>query len=252
MNLIYKIPSFSYMLDTILAFHDGEQSDFFAEGLFRFYPQFDREKMAQMTMEEKREYLADTLFEIYRENGPVFGQKREAYQRHWDASRAVVEDAFSEVFAVDLQGSFNDMTGFISLNPVCPRYLETNAFDMFYLNSERGAMGLALHEMTHFIWFKLWNRLFHDDPAEYETPHLKWVLSEIVVDAVLKEPRLCALNPYRDECVYEYFYRCEIEGRPLLAVMAELFRARTSIEEFMRESWAFVQRHEKEIRAVMW
>ena len=42
MDLTYQIPSFSYMLDTILPFQSGEQSAFFADVLFRFYPQFDR------------------------------------------------------------------------------------------------------------------------------------------------------------------------------------------------------------------
>ena len=59
MNLIYKIPSFSYMRDAILAVQSEEQSDFFTESLFRFYPQFEQEKMKRMTPDEKREYLTE-------------------------------------------------------------------------------------------------------------------------------------------------------------------------------------------------
>ncbi len=250
MDLTYQIPSFSYMLDTILPFQSGEQSAFFADGLFRFYPQFDRERMASLPAEGKRAYLAEGLEKYYAENTALFEQKRAAWQRHWDASRAVAEEAFSERFAMDLQGEFQDMTGNLSLNPVCPRYLDTHAFDIFYLNSERGALGMALHEITHFVWFQKWNRLFGDDPEEYEAPHLKWVLSEIVVDAVLQEPRLRALNPYRDETVYAYFYHCKAGGRPLLSTMAEWF-AENPIETFMEKSYAFVKEHEAEIRAVM-
>lgn len=33
MNLIYKIPSFSYMLDAVLAVQSEGQSDFFTESL---------------------------------------------------------------------------------------------------------------------------------------------------------------------------------------------------------------------------
>ena len=248
MNLIYKIPSFSYMRDAILAVQSEEQSDFFTECLFRFYPQFEQEKMKRMTPDEKREYLTAILKGIYQENEPLFMQKQEAYQRHWDASRIVVEEAFSEIFAMDLRDEFNDMTGYLSLNPVCPRYLDTHAFDLFYLNSERGAMGLALHEITHFVWFKRWNLLFHDDPAEYEAPHVKWLLSEIVVDAILQETRLNALNPYRDENVYAYFYHCNIGGKPLLSTMLELFAAHP-IESFMQESFALVKQYETEIRS---
>jgi hypothetical protein len=40
-----------------------------------------------------------------------------------------------------------------------------HSFDIFYLNSEEGAIGEAIHEMIHFVWFYVWNKTFGDSYA---------------------------------------------------------------------------------------
>ena len=61
------------------------------------------------------------------------------------------------------------------MNPICPRFLKERFFDVFYKNSEYGALGMSIHEMIHYVWFYVWNRLFNDSYDEYETPSLKWI-----------------------------------------------------------------------------
>lgn len=136
-----------------------------------------------------------------------------------------------------------------------PRFLEAHAFEVFYLNSERGALGMALHEMTHFLWFHVWQKVFRDSPREYERPHLKWVLSEMVVEPILSDPSLVALNPYypreRGGCVYPYFYDMIISGECILNTLHAMYRRRSDIQGFMRESYAYCRLHEAEIREHM-
>lgn len=79
------------------------------------------------------------------------------------------------------------------------------------MNSDKGAIGSAIHEIIHFVWFYVWNQTFADSYEEYETPSLKWILSEMIVESVMyqKQP----------------------------------------IREFMKNSYAYCEEHEKEIRA---
>ena len=139
----------------------------------------------------------------------------------------------------------------ITLTPVSPRYLKEHSFDVFYLNSERGALGIALHEMVHFVWFAVWNALFKDSYEEYENPSLKWILSELVVEAVMSDERLSSINPYypREQggCIYPYFFTMEVEGVPITDTVREMYRTK-EISEFMEESYTFCQKHEAEIR----
>lgn len=82
-----------------------------------------------------------------------------------------------------------------SLNPIEPRFLKEHCYDTFYLNSAKGAIGDGIHEIIHFIWFYVWNQLFGDNYDEYERPSLKWILSEMVVESVMRDERLSSINP---------------------------------------------------------
>ncbi|MDU6976081.1 MAG: hypothetical protein E6370_17585, partial [Clostridiales bacterium] len=136
-----------------------------------------------------------------------------------------------------------------TFNPVCPRYLENNTFDVFYLNSEKGALGLSIHEIIHFVWFHVWNNYFHDSYDEYELPHLKWILSEMVVEPIMRDERLRAINPYFDGggCVYPYFYTLKIENRPILDILYEMYQS-MSMVEFMKKSYELCLEYEALIR----
>ena len=137
------------------------------------------------------------------------------------------------------------------VNPVSPRYLKEHSFDVFYLNSERGALGNALHEIVHFVWFAVWNDLFQDSYEEYENPSLKWILSELVVEAVMSDERLKIVNPYypreRGGCIYSYFFTMVINGVPITDTIREMYRT-MEISKFMEESYAYCQKYEAEIR----
>lgn len=251
MNLTFKNQGYDYMLEAILEFQGEEQGEFFRESLYMFYPSFDKDKMNSLTTEERKEYIDSELRQIYDDNEVLLEDKIKAYQAHWDNNQGVIEKTFEEIFDMKLKSEFNFMEGKISLNPVSPRYIETSTFDVFYLNSERGALGLSLHEITHFLWFKKWQDIFKDNPEEYGAPHLKWIFSEMVVESILSDERLKVLNPYTGHNVYEYFYKLELCGQPVLDILDKLYRE-NSIDEFMKKGFEFCKDNEALIRSVMY
>ena len=129
--------------------------------------------------------------------------------------------------------------------------MKERCYDTFYLNSERGAIGGGIHEIIHFVWFYVWNRLFGDSYDEYERPSLKWILSEMVVESVMKDERLSSINPYfpreNGGCIYPYFFDLVVAGKPLLDTLETMYRSQ-SIEDFMKNSYAYCWKHEAEIR----
>jgi len=79
-----------------------------------------------------------------------------------------------------------------------------------YFNSERGAIGVVLHEIIHIVWFYVWNKIYGDSFDEYERPSLKWILSEMVVETIKSDERLSSINPYYPRenggCIYPCFF----------------------------------------------
>lgn len=253
MQVTYQNPDFAYSLNSILLFQTGDETPYWSEALPRFYPQVARERLHAGTAAEKRNYLTETLSKVYEELRPELDKKMCDYQAHWERYREQIEDAFSEAFEVDTRTLFNDLTANITLNPIGPRFLTERRFDVFYKNSERGALGISLHELTHFLWFYVWHEYFGDSYEEYETPSLKWILSEMVVESVMRDERLSTINPYfpRESgggCVYSYFLDMVVDGEPALDALDRLYRA-NGITGFMETAYTWCQTHERVIRA---
>jgi len=226
MNITYKNPGYEYSIESIMLFQTDEQTPFWSDSVLYFYPQIDKTELEKRNFEEKKEYIYKVLEEVYGNIEDELESKIIRYNEHFQNYRSQIEDALSEAFELDSGLLFNDLTGNITMNPVCPRFLQEKYFDIFYLNSERGALGLSIHEVIHYFWFYVWNKHFGDSYEEYETPSLKWILSEMVVEAIMSDDRLSLINPYfpREDggCVYPYFFDMIINGKPVLDKISEL------------------------------
>ena len=253
MHIIYINPGFDYSLDSILLFQTGSETPYWSDALYYFYPQLNQQALAVLPPEEKKQYLRNTLYQVYQDLQPEWEHKLQAYNAHWQAHRSQVEAALSEAFETDASLLFNDLKGCIPLTPVCPRVLQERRVAMFHLNSERGALGIIIHEMIHFLWFHVWHEHFGDSYDEYETPSLKWLLSEMVVESIMRDERLSSINPYfpreNGGCVYRYFMDMIIGDKPILDTLDDMYRARHNIQGFMKGSYAYCQQHEAVIRA---
>lgn len=251
MNITFVNPGVDYMLQRIISFQMEDESSFWSEPLYHFYPQLDKAYAASLPFSERKAYIERTLRDVYVELEDSIQEKVTLYAGHWADCKGQIMAALSDAFGVDCASLFNDLRCNVSMNPIEPRFLKERYFDIFYLNSERGAIGECLHEIVHFVWFYVWNRLFADSYDEYERPSLKWILSEMVVESVMRDERLSSINPYfpREQggCVYPYFFDMKAGGALILDTLDEMYRGQT-IEEFMKNSYAYCQKHEAEIR----
>lgn len=208
--------------------------------------------LVNKTYAEKKEYLLETLKDTYKNLEKELEDKVILYNKQWQKYKEQIEDAMSEAFGIDTRAIFNDITANITLNPVGPRFLKKHCFDVFYKNSERGAIGISIHEMIHFIWFYVWNREFKDSYEEYETPSLKWILSEMVVESIMRDERLSSVNPYfpreNGGCVYPYFQNMIIEDNYILDTLEQIYKT-YNMPDFMKKSYEYCRQHEDAIRA---
>lgn len=252
MELKFCYPGVGYSVESILEFTKEGQTGFWSEPVFSFFPQIDREGFLSGTTEDRRRYLTGFFAEYAAQMKEELAEKIEVYNRQWQENRASVIAALEEAFDTDLTDELSDLCARITFNPISPRYLEDHAFDVFYRNGPKGALGSSLHEIIHFVWFLVWQRHFHDDPREYETPHLKWIFSEMAVEPVMRDERLASLNPYyvSKSCVYPYFYTLEIQGEKLLDHLYDMYRS-MPIDRFMKWGYDYCLEHESQIREHM-
>lgn len=250
MKLQFQQGGSAYSAAGILEFTKSGQTDFWREPFFRFYPDVDRDRYNAMTDSQRLDFLQTYFAAFAAENRALLEEKHAACQTCWDTYEPQIVSALEDVFQLDLKPLFNDLVCRTTFNPISPRFLNEHTFDHFYLESERGALGTAIHEIIHFVWFHVWQDLFHDDVREYETPHLKWILSEMVVEPIMRDGRLGPINPYYTHraCVYPYFYTMALDGTPVLDTLYDMLRS-MPIRQFMAWSYEYCTAHEPEIRA---
>lgn len=252
MELKVVNPGFEYMLNSIMGFQTEDTTTFWSEPLYHFYPQLDREYASTLSVSAKKEYFEKTLKNIYEEQEKCISEKIAVYSEHWEKCKPQIIGALSDAFKIDCGKIFDDMECRISLNPILPRYLDEHAFDMFYLCSEKGFIGLAIHEIIHFVWFYVWHGIFEDSYEEYESPSLKWILSEMVVESIMRDTRLSSINPYFERnqggCIYPYFFDMKVDEKYILDVLDEMYH-KQNITDFMKSSYKYCLEHEKEIRS---
>ena len=252
MKVTYKNPGSMHSINSILLFQTDAQTPYWSDAVFYFYPQLSKEEYLKCDPCFRAKYITDRLACVYDEILPELERKVIEYNAHFQKYEGQINDALSDAFKLDTRILFNDLTGYVCMNPICPRFLKEHFFDVFYKNSEKGALGMSIHEMIHFIWFHVWNGLFKDSYEEYETPSLKWILSEMVVESIMADKRLSTINPYfpREQggCVYSYFLDMVVDGRPILDTVNDLYKT-NSITDFMQASFEYCQKHEREIRS---
>lgn len=251
MEVTFMNPGVDYMIQRIMDFQSEDESMFWSEPLYHFYPQLDKAYATGLSFLERRNYIEQILRTAYIKLEDTINEKVYLYSLHWANCKGQIAAALSDAFGVDCSDLFNDLRCNVSMNPIQPRFLRERYFDIFYLNSERGAIGGSIHEIVHFVWFYVWNRLFRDSYDEYERPSLKWILSEMVVESVMRDERLSSINPYfpREQggCIYPYFFDMEVDGKLILDTLDAMYESQ-SIEDFMRISYVYCQEHETEIR----
>lgn len=195
--------------------------------------------------------IINDVFEIYNNHKTEIKDKIASYQETWYNHEDMINNKFSSIFQFDTRSLFNDLVCNVTLNPISPRYLEEHTFDVFYMNSNQGSIGVALHEITHFLWFYLWNKKYGDSYKLYENPTLIWVLSEAVIEQILNNEDFNKINPYsKSGCAYPYFYKMNIKNRKLYDYLDEIFKEST-LDQFMEISYQFMLENEEEIRNQM-
>lgn len=251
LDVTFVNPGVDYMIERIMDFQTEQESAFWSEPLYHFYPQLDKVYAASLPFDERKSYIERTMRAVYAELEATIHEKVTLYGHHWNACKPQITAALTDAFGVDCGSLFQDIRCHVSLNPVEPRFLKERCYDTFYMNSERGAIGEGIHEIIHFVWFHVWNQLFGDSYDEYERPSLKWILSEMVVESVMRDERLSSINPYfpreNGGCIYPYFFDMVVDDKLIMDTLDSMYRSQ-GIADFMRNSYAYCQEHEAAIR----
>lgn len=242
LKLKYEIASLEYTCESIAEFFDESQSLEFQEYICKLYPTFDLGKIKKMEQDQRLNYIKQEIEDLYNSELSIINERVNEYQEAWDKIDTEILKCYQSIFNIDMDTIFEKFTVQVGLNPICPRYLSECKFDCYYKLNAQSATENTIHELTHFVWFKIWEEVFEDfDRLSFEYPNIIWIFSEIAIDPILRDWRFkkyCTL----EKPAYDYFYNIEINKDSLIKNMRDLYSENT-IQEFMIKGLSYCERY---------
>lgn len=130
-----------------------------------------------------------------------------------------------------------DIIGYISINPINPRFPESWSFSVNAF-SKYGNQIIA-HEISHFLFFKKFEKLFPNIPNEkYNFPNKEWLFSEFVTPIVLNDIRIRKILGGRSE-FYPEHKDYKVDGVLVIKILSDLYKKLVvkdnNFDDFVRE-----------------
>jgi len=144
------------------------------------------------------------------------------------------------------------ITGYISVQPIHPRFLNKFSFCVGYNKPIASSIETSAHEILHFLWFKKWKEVFPEmNSSTYESPHLAWRLSEII------DPIILQCHPEIKELIkpnnwgYRSFELIKIGDTGMTAYFKDIYekavQSGVPFADVMRLFWDAIKQHEAEV-----
>lgn len=125
----------------------------------------------------------------------------------------------------------------------CPRWIINNSF---YIPSYiENFLEVLLHESCHFVFFQ---KLLEINPnysfAKFEYPNLEWILSELLIDIILRN-NLFESKTHSTIKAYDEFYQIKINGVNLIDCIKNIYNQQLSFEVKLQKSLSFLSFHKE-------
>lgn len=85
MDIEFVNPGVDYMIQRMMDFQTEDESAFWSEPLYHFYPQLDKAYAISLPFSERNEYIERTMRAVYAELEDTINEKAALYTRHWNA-----------------------------------------------------------------------------------------------------------------------------------------------------------------------
>ncbi len=181
---------------------------------------------------QKNALIKRTLTDLFNKNLDFMAEKVKEFQSIWDKNKNEINAELKNIF--DKNFNFK-CTANINLNPVCPRYLDTLSFDLNAWQNSDAMLETCIHEIVHFCWFEVYKKQFKNlTDADFNSPSLHWLISEIAIDPIFKLSALKKFVVYPP--AYEYLYSEKIGKKNLMKVVSDFYK-KHSLKDFQIEMY---------------
>ena len=196
-----------------------------------------------MLNENFDEHITTQVTKRYNEVLPTMEMFRSQFEEQWNEISITVNNGFKSIFGYELNKTLGVL---LWPSAVCP-YGHNSFWTCCHENSTfYTTRKIILHEVTHMYWWKEWFKLFKGtEYADDKYPSLSWLISEIVVDCLLKNSPLKQFIDEGDVLSYQRFYKMTINGQNAMEEIDNLRKNNADLQIFMQKMLEYALKNEE-------
>jgi len=219
--------------------------------VYRVHPKLKENLDKAKTRKEKAKIIRNYTKKFWLNEFEQLKTKKILFQKEWNKINDDFMKTLSKVLETNWPKDRKTISGMISINPICPRFLKYWAFQIFYMQRLHWMRGTVAEEVLHFLYFKKWKEVFPDaDEKTFDHPHLEWALSEILVPAILGDKRIWKITKSIPNGYPEY-RKVKIGKRNLIQHFENLYKnsrkKKEPFAQFLQTAYKEAQKHKNKI-----
>lgn len=224
-----------------------DDSPDYSKGILREYPILQKRLNSVKDYNKKNKIIYEFFKEVEIKEKTRLDLKRNGFEKSWNKINNKAVKILSEIVEKNWPEKDRIIKAYVTLNPICPRWIKQRYFDLFYKFNMKKMKAVSFHEILHFIYFEKWKEIFpQTNEKEFEGPGLVWELSEMVPPIILSDERVQKLVRHRP-FVYNEYKTLKIKNKPILEYLQKFYDNRKDFKDFLITSWKFIKKYEKEI-----
>jgi len=190
-----------------------------------------------------KKYIRD--FKI--KNKEEIKQRVDIFKKEWRNIEKLYLSVLSQIIETDWPENRKNIKALISINPICPRFLDDWSFSLFYDLDTKNLLETIMHEICHFLYFKKWKEVFPDAQRKtFDYPYIEWHLSEILAPIILKDERIQKFLK-KKPFFYDEHKDLKIDGIKIpeyfLNLYKEHLKIKTSFSDFLKVSHSVIRKN---------
>ncbi|HDO23659.1 MAG TPA: hypothetical protein ENG99_00360 [bacterium] len=193
---------------------------------------------------ERVKFLRNYIIQFKKDNQKLIEKNKIKYQTEWQKIEKDFLITLSEIIQINWPKNRKTIKAMISINPICPRFLNDWSFSIFYNYKKMShAMEVIMHESCHFLYFEKWKKLYPKvDNKKFESPYIEWHLSEIIAPIILNDQRIKKILKQK-AVFYKEHEKIKINNKTAPEYFTELYNKSKNFEQFLDKSYKAIKKN---------
>ena len=194
------------------------------------------------TKEETNKYIGEIVTKYYNNRLEIIKESIKRYDTVWAKYNDVFFKELCSYLEIDWPKDKEVIESTIGVIPVSPRNIDEFSFSTHEDITDNQLIETCAHECCHFLWFEKWKNIYPDyNREDFESPHIIWEYSEMVVDPILNSESIEKVLNRKSRYAYDSFF----EENGLMEGLFEIYDENIPIETKISKGFDYVNKTKK-------